>query len=91
MEPYIGKYFSVEYIRKQVLHFTDEEIEEMDLQIENEQKLGIIQDPMQMMDQMGGEQAPAAGGGGAEGEAGSDLDSAFSAAISSSDYNKGNI
>ena len=91
MEPYIGKYFSVEYIRKQVLHFTDEEIEEMDLQIENEQKLGIIQDPMQMMDQMGGEQAPPNGGGGADAEAGSDLDSAFAAAISPSDYNKGNI
>ena len=91
MEQYIGKYFSVEYIRKQVLHFTDEEIEEMDLQIENEQKLGIIQDPMQMMDQMGGEQPPVEGGGSAEGEAGSDLDGAFAAAISSSDYNKGNI
>ena len=92
MEPYIGKYFSVEYIRKQVLQFTDEEIEEMDLQIENEQKLGIIQDPMQMMDQMGGEQpALGGGGGGADAEAGSDLDSAFAAAISPSDYNKGNI
>jgi len=90
MEPYIGKYFSVEYIRKQVLHFTDEEIEEMDVQIENEKKLGIIQDPMEMMGgEMGGEQPPA--GGGAEGEAGSDLDSAFAAAISPSDYNKGNI
>ena len=92
MEPYIGKYFSVEYIRKQVLQFTDEEIEEMDLQIENEQKLGIIQDPTQMMDQMGGEQpALGGGGGGADAEAGSDLDSAFAAAISPSDYNKGNI
>ena len=91
MEPYIGKYFSVEYIRKQVLQFTDEEIEELDLQIENEKKLGIIQDPMEMMDQMGGEQQAPAGGGGADAEAGSDLDSAFAAAISPSDYNKGNI
>ena len=91
MEPYIGKYFSVEYIRKQVLHFTDEEIEELDLQIENEKKLGIIQDPMEMTDQMGGEQPAPAGGGGADAEAGSDLDSAFAAAISPSDYNKGNI
>ena len=89
MEPYIGKYFSTEYIRKQVLQFTDEEIEEMDLQIENEKQLGIIQDPMAMMDpQMGGEQQPAPGGG-AENE--NDLDSSFAAAISSSDYNKGNI
>ena len=91
MEPYIGKYFSVEYIRKQVLQFTDEEIEELDLQIDRERQLGIIQDPMQMMDQMGGEQPALPGGGGADAEAGSDLDSAFSAAISPSDYNKGNI
>ena len=91
MEPYIGKYFSVEYVRKQVLQFTDEEIEELDLQIENEKKLGIIQDPMEMTDQMGGEQQAPAGGGGADAEAGSDLDSAFAAAISPSDYNKGNI
>ena len=91
MEPYIGKYFSVEYIRKQVLQFTDEEIEELDLQIDKERQLGIIQDPMQMMDQMGGEQPALPGGGGADAEAGSDLDSAFSAAISPSDYNKGNI
>ena len=91
MEPYIGKYFSVEYIRKQVLHFTDEEIEEMDLQIENEQKLGIIQDPMAMMDQPGAEGGAPPAEGGAEGGAGSDLDSAFAAAISPSDYDKGNI
>ena len=46
---------------------------------------------MEMTDQMGGEQQAPAGGGGADAEAGSDLDSAFAAAISPSDYNKGNI
>ena len=91
MEPYIGKYFSAEYIRKQVLHFTDEEIEEMDIQIEKEKSLGIIQDPMAMMgDEMGG-QLPPAEGGAENGGGGGDLDSAFAAAISPSDYNKGNI
>ena len=91
MEPYIGKYFSAEYIRKQVLHFTDEEIEEMDIQIEREKSLGIIQDPMAMMgDEMGG-QLPPAEGGAENGGGGGDLDSAFAAAISPSDYNKGNI
>ena len=91
MEPYIGKYFSAEYIRKQVLHFTDEEIEEMDIQIEKEKQLGIIQDPMAMMgDEMGG-QLPPAEGGAENGGGGGDLDSAFAAAISPSDYNKGNI
>jgi hypothetical protein len=91
IEPYLGKYFSAEYVRKQVLHFTDEEIEELDIQIEKEKSLGIIQDPMAMMgDEMGG-QLPPAEGGAENGGGGGDLDSAFAAAISSSDYNKGNI
>ena len=91
IEPYLGKYFSAEYVRKQVLHFTDEEIEEMDIQIEKEKSLGIIQDPMMMMgDEMGG-QLPPAEGGAENGGGGGDLDSAFAAAISPSDYNKGNI
>ncbi len=90
IEPYLGKYFSAEYVRKQVLHFTDEEIEEMDIQIEKEKSLGIIQDPMAMMgDEMGGQLPPSEGG--AQGGGGGDLDSAFAAAVSSSDYNKGNI
>ena len=92
IEPYLGKYFSAEYVRKQVLHFTDEEIEEMDIQIEKEKSLGIIQDPMAMMgDEMGGGQLPTAQGGAENGGGGGDLDSAFAAAISPSDYNKGNI
>jgi len=92
IEPYLGKYFSAEYVRKQVLHFTDEEIEEMDIQIEKEKSLGIIQDPMAMMgDEMGGGQLPPAQGGAENGVGGGDLDSAFAAAISPSDYNKGNI
>jgi hypothetical protein len=91
LEPYIGKYFSAEYVRKQVLHFTDEEIEEMDIQIEKEKSLGIIQDPMAMMGDESGGQLPPAEGGAENGGGGGDLDSAFAAAISSSDYNKGNI
>ncbi len=91
MEPYIGKYFSAEYVRKQVLHFTDEEIEEMDIQIEKEKSLGIIQDPMAMMGDESGGQLPPAEGGAENSGGGGDLDSSFAAAISSSDYNKGNI
>ena len=91
IEPYLGRYFSVDYVRKQVLHFTDEEIEEMDLQIEKEKELGIIQDPMEMdpsMMGMGGEEemTPGAMNGGE-----SDLDSAFSAAIAPGDMAKGKI
>jgi len=45
MEPYIGKYFSVEYVRKRVLRQTDQEIIDIDGQIEKEIKDGIIPDP----------------------------------------------
>jgi hypothetical protein len=48
IEPYIGKYFSTEYIRKKVLHQTDGEIIEIDKQIEDEIKKGIIPDPSQV-------------------------------------------
>jgi hypothetical protein len=37
LDPYVGKYFSTEYIRKEILRFTDEEIFVMDKQIANEQ------------------------------------------------------
>ena len=46
MRDYIGKFFSVNYVRKHVLKQNDREIEEMDTQIKKEIKDGIIQDPM---------------------------------------------
>ena len=36
VEPYVGKYFSQEWVKKNILHFTDEEIEEMQKQIDSE-------------------------------------------------------
>ena len=45
IEPYIGKYFSVDYVRRKVLRQTDAEIIEIDKQIEKEIKDGIIPDP----------------------------------------------
>ena len=45
MEPYVGKYFSVDYVRRKVLKQTDSEIIEIDKQIEKEIKDGIIPDP----------------------------------------------
>jgi DNA-dependent RNA polymerase auxiliary subunit epsilon len=36
IESYVGTYFSKEWVRKNVLHMTDEEIEEIETQIENE-------------------------------------------------------
>ena len=48
MDPFVGKYFSVEYIRRQVLKQTDVEIKEIDKQVEKEMEAGIIQDPAEL-------------------------------------------
>ena len=45
MEPYIGKYFSLEYVRTKILKQNDGEIKEIDKQIEKEIKKGLIVDP----------------------------------------------
>ena len=45
MRDYIGKFFSVEYVRKNVLKQNDREIETMDKQIKNEIDDGIIASP----------------------------------------------
>ena len=45
IEPYIGKYYSNQYVRKKILRQTDSEIIEIDEQIEQEIKDGIIPDP----------------------------------------------
>jgi len=44
-EPYIGKYFSQDYVRRKILRQTDIEILEQDKLIEDEIKKGIIPDP----------------------------------------------
>jgi hypothetical protein len=61
IEPYIGKYYSTEYVRKKVLRQTDSEIIEIDEQIEDEIKKGIIPDPSQV-DPITGEPLPQEGG-----------------------------
>jgi hypothetical protein len=53
VEPYIGKYFSTEYIRKRILRQTDGEIIEIDKQIDDEIKKGILPDPNAPVDEMG--------------------------------------
>ena len=65
IEPYIGKYYSTEWVRKKVLRQTDSEIEEMDDQIEQEIENGIIPDPSSI-DPVTGEPLPAEGEGGGE-------------------------
>ena len=44
-EPYVGKYFSQDYVRRQILRQTDMEILEQDKLIEKEIKDGTIPDP----------------------------------------------
>jgi hypothetical protein len=53
IEPYIGKYYSTEYVRKRILRQTDEEIIEMDKQIDDEIEKGILPDPNAPVDEMG--------------------------------------
>jgi hypothetical protein len=66
-EPYIGKYYSQDYVRRKILRQTDADILEEDAKIEQEIKDGIIVDPLEAamsMDGMGemGQQ-PAVGTG----------------------------
>ena len=60
IEPYIGKYYSSQWVRKRVLRQTDSEIIEMDEQIEQEIKDGIIPDPSSI-DPITGEPLPQGG------------------------------
>jgi len=48
-EPYIGKYYSQDWVRRNVLRQTDVEINEQDEQIEKEIADGTIPDPADMM------------------------------------------
>jgi hypothetical protein len=45
MDPFAGKYFSLDYLRRQILKQTDTEIREIDKQIEKEIESGKLMDP----------------------------------------------
>jgi hypothetical protein len=62
-EPYVGKYYSQDYVRRKILRQTDIEILEQDKLIENEIKKGIIPDPATIGPD-GQPLDPAAGAGG---------------------------
>ena len=49
-EPYVGKYYSVDYVRRQILRQTDEEIIEQDKLIKKEIEDGRIPDPAMEME-----------------------------------------
>jgi len=60
-EPYVGKYYSQDYIRRKILRQTDIEILEQDKLIEDEIKKGIIPDPATIDPATGQPLDPAAG------------------------------
>ena len=60
IEPYIGKYYSTDWVRRKVLRQTDAEIVEMDEQIEKEIADGVIPDPS-AIDPITGEPLPQEG------------------------------
>ena len=46
LDPFLGKYYSIEYVRKQVLMQNDAEYDEISMQMENEIAEGKIPDPV---------------------------------------------
>ena len=65
MDPYVGKYFSANYIRTKVLKQTESEIKEIDKEIKQEIADGVIMDPqaMQAMEMGIGDEEPVPEGG----------------------------
>ena len=49
-EPYVGRYFSQDYLRRKILRQTDEEILEQDEIMKKEIADGVVPDPAMMMD-----------------------------------------
>ena len=93
IEPYIGKYYSTEFVRKRVLRQTDQEIEEIDMQIEDEIQKGIIPNPAEVdpitgepLPQEGGD--PAAEGGGDLGDVPQDPDLEAEGQVTDAQYQK---
>jgi len=60
-EPYIGKYYSQDFVRRKMLRQTDEEIIEQDKLIKKEIAAGIIPDPNAPIDPTTGEPMPSGG------------------------------
>ena len=48
VDPYVGKYFSLDYVRRKILKQKDEEVIEIDKQMEKEIKDGKLADPMEI-------------------------------------------
>jgi len=53
MDPYLGRYFSADYVRRTILGQTDSEIKEINAQMKKEIEDGTIPDPAAMVNPMG--------------------------------------
>jgi hypothetical protein len=70
VDPYVGRYYSMQWIQKNVLKLTDKEIKDMQIQIEKEMREGKVMNPQQIAAQGQAElsadaQGDAGAGGGA--------------------------
>ena len=54
MDPFVGKYFSVDYVRREILGQTDKDVKEIDKQMKGDIASGLAIDPSQqnMLDTM---------------------------------------
>ena len=63
MDPFVGKYYSIEHVRRNILGQTDKDYKEMDKQIKSEIEAGLVIDPvnvteLDMMDRQNSAFAP---------------------------------
>ena len=63
VDPYVGRYYSMQWIQQNVLRLTDDEIKDMQKQIDKEKKEGLILDPMQIAQQAQTDMATGGDGG----------------------------
>jgi hypothetical protein len=81
VDPYVGRYYSMEWIQRNVLRLTDEDMKLMRKQIDAEKAAGLIMDPMEIAQQ--GQQEltnPDGAGGGGDASGAAPTDSAPAAA-----------
>jgi hypothetical protein len=65
VDPYVGRYYSMEWVQQNVLRMTDDEIKLLKKQIDKEMKDGLILDPQQIAMQAQQDMALGGDGGGA--------------------------
>ena len=63
VDPYVGRYYSMQWIQQNVLRLTDDEIKDMQKQIDKERAAGLILDPMEIAQQAQLDMATGGAGG----------------------------